>query len=117
MILLTGLMFASFGQSQNATQQKSADYIAIENQSGIQVVYVNSDAKDAFTIKFTNTSSKSVTLAYAVFSNVTSAELFHAKKDITLKPGETLSSAKYHEFVTLSKGEKFEDYVVTLTIK
>ena len=118
MILLTGLMFASFGQSQNATQQKTADYIAIEDQSGIQVSYVydNPESPTCFFVKITNQSLSDQTVEYQIL-NTDADKVATSYAPIKIKAGESFTANDLTLAIPIKKGTKLSNYSTLLTIK
>ncbi len=118
LIIMIFLGFAGYSQSNNSSQTKAADYVAIENQSGIQVSYVynNTEKPEYFFVKITNLSTREQTIEYDLL-NSKDEKLTGSYVPIKLGAGESFIANDLTMAIPVNPETKLSNYSTTLTIK
>ena len=100
------------------SQTQSLDYVAIENQSGIQVSYVydNADNPTYFFVKITNTSTAEHTVEYQL-NDAKAGKVSQSYAPLKLKAGESFIANDMTMAIPITRETKLSDYTASLTIK
>lgn len=118
LLLMLCLGLAGYGQSHNSRQSDLTNYVAIENQSGIEVSYVfdNSDNPSYFFVKITNRGSKEQTVEFKV-ANQESVQVSASHQPMKIKPGESFEYNDLTMIISLNEESNYSAFKTSLSIK
>ena len=118
LLFMTCIGFLGYGQSNSVSQNQTADYVAIENQAGIQVSYVYDNAENPqyFFVKITNISTTKQTVEYTLLNNA-DVKLSESYAPLNLEAGESFIGNDITMAIPVNSQTKLSNYSTTITIK